>query len=54
MLTTFCIGFTQSGEKFHAKTRALEKALVKAFPGTKLVYPTAPIELKENELPEGK
>lgn len=32
----------------------MEKALVKAFPGTKLVYPTAPIELKESELPEGK
>lgn len=47
-------GFTQSGDKFHTKTRALEKALIKAFSGTELVYPTAPIELMQNELPEGK
>jgi len=47
-------GFTQSGEKFHAKTRALEKAIIKAFPGSELVYITAPIELAQHDLPEGK
>lgn len=47
-------GFTQSGEKFHAKTRALEKALIKTFPGTELVYTTAPIELTQQDLPDGK
>lgn len=53
-LTTVTTGFTQSGEKFHAKTRALEKAIVKAYPGAELVYTTAPIELTQNDLPDGK
>jgi predicted esterase len=45
-------GFTQSGPLFHAKTRALEKNLIKAFPaGCKLVYPTAPIHLSPADVP---
>lgn len=57
-------GFTQSGPLFHAKTRALEKNLEKAFPaapkpghlpnypgGIQLVYPTAPIKLSVNDIP---
>ncbi|KAF2839181.1 FSH1-domain-containing protein, partial [Patellaria atrata CBS 101060] len=44
-------GFTQSGPLFHAKTRALEKNLQKAFPaGCTLVYPTAPIRLLPSDL----
>ncbi|KAK5009387.1 hypothetical protein LTR28_001270 [Elasticomyces elasticus] len=57
-------GFTQSGPLFHAKTRALEKLLHKAFPsapspghlpgytgGIQLFYPTAPIKLSVNDIP---
>ncbi|KAF2795506.1 dihydrofolate reductase [Melanomma pulvis-pyrius CBS 109.77] len=45
-------GFTQSGPLFHAKTRALEKNLVKAFPaGITLHYPTAPIRLAPADIP---
>jgi len=44
-------GFTQSGPLFHAKTRALEKNLQKAFPSIKLHYPTAPIRLPKTDLP---
>lgn len=57
-------GYTQSGPLFHAKTRALEKALIKAFPATKistlyptypggvqLYYPTAPIRLQPADIP---
>jgi len=45
-------GFTQSGPNFHAKTRALEKNLIKAFPaGISLVYPTAPIRLSPADIP---
>ncbi|KAF2110223.1 dihydrofolate reductase [Lophiotrema nucula] len=45
-------GFTQSGPLFHAKTRALEKNLQKAFPsGISLVYPTAPIRLSPADVP---
>lgn len=57
-------GYTQSGNLFHAKTRALEKNLEKAFPaapkpghlpsypgGVQLVYPTAPIKLSINDIP---
>jgi len=45
-------GFTQSGPLFHAKTRALEKNLQKAFPaGIALHYPTAPIRLAPADIP---
>jgi hypothetical protein len=58
-------GYTQSGPLFHAKTRALEKALIKAFPpnnknsplyptypgGIQLYYPTAPINLEPADIP---
>jgi predicted esterase len=45
-------GFTQSGPLFHAKTRALEKNLQKAFPaGLTLSYPTAPIHLARADIP---
>ncbi|ORY19736.1 dihydrofolate reductase [Clohesyomyces aquaticus] len=45
-------GFTQSGPLFHAKTRALEKNLQKAFPaGISLHYPTAPIRLSPTDAP---
>lgn len=45
-------GFTQSGPNFHAKTRALEKNLQKAFPaGITLAYPTAPIRLAHADIP---
>lgn len=45
-------GFTQSGPLFHAKTRALEKNLQKAFPaGISLSYPTAPIRLFKSDIP---
>lgn len=45
-------GFTQSGPLFHAKTRALEKNLQKAFPaGITLRYPTAPIRLVPADVP---
>ena len=32
-------GYTQSGPLFHAKTRALEKSVIKAFPSSTLYYP---------------
>ena len=57
-------GYTQSGPLFHAKTRALEKNLDKAFPaapkpghlpsypgGIELVYPTAPLKLSVSDIP---
>jgi predicted esterase len=45
-------GFTQSGPSFHAKTRALEKNLTKAFPsGITLHYPTAPHRLAPADIP---
>ncbi|TAQ85191.1 hypothetical protein B7494_g6481 [Chlorociboria aeruginascens] len=57
-------GYTQSGPLFHAKTRALEKALSKAFPasassplyssypgGVSLYYPTAPMRLSPADIP---
>ena len=45
------IGYTQYGSQFHAKTRALEKALVKAFPSTTLHYPNGPISLRPSDIP---
>jgi len=57
-------GYTQSGPLFHAKTKALEKSLAKAFPaapapghlathpgGVSLHYPTAPIKLETHDIP---
>lgn len=57
-------GYTQSGPLFHAKTKALEKSLAKAFPaapaqghlathpgGVSLHYPTAPIKLSYADIP---
>jgi hypothetical protein len=53
-------GYTQSGPLFHAKTKALEKSLHKAFPpgnlathpgGISLHYPTAPIRLSTSDIP---
>ncbi|KAL1583912.1 hypothetical protein WHR41_07334 [Cladosporium halotolerans] len=57
-------GYTQSGPLFHAKTKALEKSLAKAFPaapaqghlathpgGIELHYPTAPIKLSYSDIP---
>jgi fermentation-respiration switch protein FrsA (DUF1100 family) len=44
-------GYTQSGPLFHAKTRALEKHLQKAFPGSNLVYPTGPLRLSPADVP---
>ena len=44
-------GYTQSGPLFHAKTRALEKHLQKAFPGAILSYPTGPLRLNPSDVP---
>ncbi len=44
-------GYTQSGQLFRAKTRALEKHLQKAFPGSTLSYPTGPLRLKPSDVP---
>ena len=44
-------GYTQSGPLFRAKTRALEKAIIKAFPGTTLTYPTGPLRLDPSSIP---
>ena len=44
-------GYTQSGELFHAKSRALEKHLQKAFPGCQLSYPNGPLRLRPSDIP---
>lgn len=44
-------GYTQSGQLFRAKTRALEKHVQKAFPGSTLSYPTGPLRLKSSDVP---
>ena len=46
-------GYTQSGELFRAKARALEKHLQKTLPAYTLsfVYPTAPIKLNPDDIP---
>jgi len=44
-------GFTQSGPRFHDKTRALKKALIKAFPSSTLHYPTGPLPLRPADIP---
>ena len=44
-------GYTQNGNLFHAKTRAMEKHLQKAIPGISLYYPTGPLQLKPSDVP---
>src|ERR1700761_2259470 len=44
-------GYTQSGPLFRSKTRALEKALAKAIPGSKLIYLTGPHKLEAADIP---
>lgn len=44
-------GYTQSGQVFHAKTRALEKQLQKAFPASLISYPTGPLRLRPSDVP---
>ncbi|KAI4236179.1 MAG: hypothetical protein LQ349_002714 [Xanthoria aureola] len=46
-------GYTQSGPLFHAKTRALHKALTKALPthSIHLSYPTGPVHLNPADIP---
>ncbi|OAL34233.1 hypothetical protein AYO20_06488 [Fonsecaea nubica] len=44
-------GYTQNGNLFHAKTRAMEKHLQKAFPGISLSYPTGPLQLRPSDVP---
>ena len=44
-------GYTQSGQLFRAKTRALEKHLQKAYPGSVISYPTGPLRLKPSDVP---
>ncbi|KAJ5909896.1 hypothetical protein N7504_004539 [Penicillium tannophilum] len=46
-------GYTQSGNLFHAKSRALIKHIQKAFPlhDVSASYPTAPIHLKPSDIP---
>ncbi|KZM23246.1 Dihydrofolate reductase [Ascochyta rabiei] len=44
-------GFTQSGPLFQAKTGALRKTLIKAFPaGITLSFPTAPLRLSPTDV----
>jgi hypothetical protein len=63
-LSSQITGYTQSGPLYHAKTRALEKILAKAFPpkptspiyatypgGIHLLYPTAPLRLIPADIP---
>ncbi|CAZ80596.1 unnamed protein product [Tuber melanosporum] len=48
----FLHGYTQSGPLFSAKTKALEKALLKSLPPqSALYYPTAPHPLSPSDLP---
>lgn len=48
----FLHGYTQSGTLFHAKTKALEKIVLKTLPtGSSLHFPTAPHQLKLSDLP---
>ena len=44
-------GYTQSGALFHAKSRALEKHIKKAFPDAQLSYPTGPMKLDPKDVP---
>lgn len=48
----FLHGYTQSGTSFHAKTKALEKIILKTLPtGSTLHFPTAPHPLQPSDLP---
>lgn len=51
MLTANCLGYTQSGPRFHDKTRALEKSIIKAFPSSTLHYPSGPMQLRPADIP---
>lgn len=46
-------GYTQSGDLFHAKSRALVKHIQKAFPlhEVSAIYPTGPLRLKPSDIP---
>lgn len=45
-------GYTQNGDLFRAKVRALEKHFLKAFPhGVDFVYPTGPVKLRVADIP---
>lgn len=44
-------GYTQSGPSFRAKSRALEKQIQKAYPGSTLWYPTGPLKLRPSDVP---
>ncbi|KAI6351118.1 hypothetical protein MCOR25_010135 [Pyricularia grisea] len=48
-------GYTQSGPLFHAKTRALEKLMIKSLAPFNvqptLIYPTAPNQLRAEDIP---
>lgn len=44
-------GYTQNGSLFHAKTKVMEKFLLKVFPGIELHYPTGPSRLKPSDVP---
>ena len=45
------VGYTQSGPRFHDKTRALEKAIIKAFPSSTLHYISGPLQLRPADIP---
>ncbi|KAF4124422.1 Serine hydrolase (FSH1) [Geosmithia morbida] len=48
-------GYTQSGPLFHKKTRALEKLLIKTLAPSsilpELIYPSAPVNLRPQDIP---
>ena len=44
-------GYTQSGPLFHAKSRALEKALCRSLPNASFSYPTGPMRLRPADIP---
>jgi len=49
----FLHGYTQSGPSFSAKTKAVQKSLVKALgPTTTLHFPTGPIRLSHSDIPD--
>jgi dihydrofolate reductase len=44
-------GYTQNGPLFRAKTRVLEKHLLKAFSSVTFSYPTGPLQLQATDVP---
>jgi predicted esterase len=44
-------GYTQNGPLFRAKTRVLEKHLLKAFSSVSFTYPTGPLQLQATDVP---